>query len=176
MTSGPTWKRTYVRRLQDVTKLDPLSLHIITTDNINKSNGAILNNSYPHNQDKIWHFFVPKGCRMVVYFTLFEVEISDMCQHDNFTVQYEKDQQNIHRYCNTLNKIEIRKRRVQLKFHSNDAIAGRGIKAHVCLTRDNKRTDNELPCNCGSSGNRRKRAPSTGKASCYNNYHFGSHV
>ena len=100
---------------------------------------------------------------MVIYFSLFDIEKSDRCQNDNFTVQIEKNQQDIRRYCESLHKIEIRKTRVQLKFHSNDAIAREGMKAHVCLTSDNKRTDDELPCNCRFNGGRSKRDQSTGR-------------
>lgn len=142
--------------------MSPLNLHIISTDNVNTTTNTI-NGTYPNNQDKIWQFLIPRGCRMVVYFALFNLEISEMCQNDNFTVQYEKDQQNIHRYCNSLRELKIRKRRVQMKFHSNDAITRGGIKAHVCLTSDNKKTDDKLPCNCVPNGGRRKRAPSTGR-------------
>ena len=100
---------------------------------------------------------------MVLFFSLFDIEVSDKCQNDNFTIQIEKNQQNIHRYCNTLHKVEIRKRRVQLKFHANNDIERSGMKAHVCLTRDNKDSDDELPCNCRTNGDRIKRDFPSGK-------------
>jgi len=160
----PTRRRTVNRKLDSISLMAPLSLHIISTDNINKTTSKIKNTTYAHNQDKIWQLYVPKGCRMVVFFSLFDIEVSDKCQNDNFTIQYAKDEP-VHRYCNSLHKVEIRKRRVQMKFHANDIVARSGIKAHACLTTDNKNGDDELPCNCMGNKNRRKRAPiSTGKA------------
>lgn len=136
-----------------------MNLYLITTDNINKSS-----DSYPLNQDKIWQIHVPKGCKLSVYFTDFDLQVSDRCGKDSFSVQTRKYQLDNYRYCNNLNWIEIkRKRRVQMTFHSDGAVAMTGIKATACLSSlhdpaSETEFNQRLPCTCDPSAQRRKKA------------------
>ncbi len=97
---------------------------------------------------------------MIITFSQFDLEVSDRCQKDYFSVQTSKDQYDIYRYCNNLDRVEIRRRRrVQLTFHSDYAVAKSGIKATVCLSNLEEKSDgNQFPCSCGSSTSRRKRS------------------
>ena len=138
-----------------------MNLYLINTDNINKS-GSI-GDTYPLNQDKIWQIHVPKGCKMTLYFTDFDLEVSERCSKDSFSVQTSKYQQDVYRYCHNLHEIEIRrKKRVQLTFHSDRAITREGIRATACLSNLHDPTtgaglNQQLPCTCNPSTQRRKK-------------------
>ena len=133
-------------------------LGLLLTDNFNAS-GHLINDSYPLLQDKHWQISVPKGCRMKIYFRVFDLEASPQCNKDNFTVQTSKKQGDIHKYCHNLEEIEIRRRRrVQLTMHSDEDIARRGIYATVCISNmpEDTLVDQE-PCTCQQKRVRRAR-------------------
>ena len=135
------------------------NLYLITTDNINGSN-----DTYPLNQDKIWQIHIPKGCKMTVYFSEFDLEVSERCQKDSFSVQYSQRQDHINRYCNNLHRIEFKTiNRVQMTFHSDREVQGRGIKATACISNARHpesltQLDQQLPCTCSPSTERRKKS------------------
>lgn len=138
------------------------NLYLITTDNFN---GSIrVNDTYPLNQDKIWQIHIPKGCKMSVHFSTFDLEAAEpSCRKDFFTVQTSKDQQDIRKYCNNLHWIEIKRiNRVQMTFHSDDSVAREGIRAVACLSNlhdpsDERELNEQLPCTCDPSLRRRKK-------------------
>lgn len=144
-----------------ITAFPAMNLYLITTDNINESS-SISNKYYP-NQDKIWQLRIPKGCKMTVYFSQFDLQVSGRCSNDSFSVQTSRDQQDIYRYCNDLHKIEIkRKKRVQMTFHADSAVEQGGIKATVCLSNlQDAVSDNEFnqrfPCTCNLKSSSRRR-------------------
>jgi hypothetical protein len=161
-------KITYERsQTPEVTVMPPSNLYLITTDNLNVSrNGSDTyhpEDDYPLNQDKIWQIHIPKGCKMSVHFSTFDLEVSDKCEKDYFTVQTRKYENNIHKYCNNLNWIELRRiNRVQMKFHSNHAVARGGIKAVACLSNlhdpiDEGELTSRLPCTCDAIERRRRK-------------------
>ena len=128
--------------------------------------------AYPLNQDKIWQIRVPHGCRMVIFFQEFDIEASDGCTKDNFTVQTSKQQHNIRKYCDHVQRIELRfRRRVQLKFHSDDTNAARGIYATICMSNW-PAIEEQLPCSCNTDvvGQRRKSRSSSREYRKYTNH------
>lgn len=143
----------------EITKMSNTNLYLITTDNINGSN-----DTYPLNQDKIWQIHIPKGCKMTVYFSEFDLEVSERCQKDSFSVQYSQRQDHINRYCNNLHRIEFKTiNRVQMTFHSDREVQGRGIKATACISNARHpesltQLDQQLPCTCSPSTERRKKS------------------
>lgn len=141
-----------------VTMPEELSLGLILTDNFNAT-GHPVNETYPLLQDKHWQINVPKGCRMNIIFNIFEVESSFQCKKDFFSVQTSKNQQNIHRYCHSLEEIEIRRRRrVQLTMHSDEDISRRGIHATVCISNfPGEMEADQDPCTCQQSSRRAAR-------------------
>ena len=162
----PVRRRTVTRALvPEITELPNRNFYLITTDNINESSS--ISDTYPLNQDKIWQIYVPQDCKMTVYFSQFDLEVSDRCNKDSFSVQTSKRQREIYRYCKTLHSFESRgKKRIQMTFHSDDSIPKGGIRATVCISnRVNTMSDNDfdsqLPCTCNttsSSPRRRKKA------------------
>ncbi len=125
------------------------------TDNIGIF-GNLTQDSYPSNQDKIWQIKIPKRCRMVIYFQEFDLESSDDCTKDYFTIQTSKSQSNIRKYCSSLHEIELRyRRRVQLWFHSDDTVTKRGIYAALCLSNWPP-MDGQRPCTCNTAASRRR--------------------
>lgn len=144
-----------------------MSLYLITTDNINKSSST--NDKYPLNQDKIWQLRIPKNCKMTVYFSQFDVQSSERCANDSFSVQTSKNQQDIYRYCNSLHRLEIRRiKRVQITFHSDSVVARGGIKGTVCLSNlhdpvTESELDNQLPCTCNVEPGARRRRKNSSK-------------
>lgn len=140
-----------------ITKMPESNLYLITTDNINKSD------TYPLNQDKIWQIHIPKGCKMSVYFYQFDLQVSERCAKDSFTVQISKDRQDIRKYCNNLHWIELKRiKRVQMTFHSDDAITRGGIHAVACIRSQHdpsteRELSEQLPCTCDLSARRRKK-------------------
>lgn len=150
----------------EITMMPAASLYLITTDNS-------ISDSYPQNQDKIWQIHIPKGCKMSVVFSQFDLQVteaSDRCKQDSFTVQTSKFQHDIRKYCNNLHWIELKRiRRVQMMFHSDDAVTRQGIKAMACLSNQNDPTTErelieQLPCTCDPSAQRRKKDSQTCKS------------
>lgn len=140
---------------------ESLSLGIILTDNIGIF-GNLSQETYPPNQDKIWQIKIPKSCRMVIYFQEFDIEPSNNCEKDYFTIQTSKSQPNIRKYCNSLHEVEFRyRRRVQLWFHSDDTVTKRGIYAALCLSNWPP-VEGQRPCSCNiATGSSRRRARSS---------------
>ena len=137
------------RTLSEIVELPTsLSLGLIASDNINTTTRNFIEDTYQHNHDKIWQIKIPRGCRMVMYFQEFDLETTENCQKDYFTIQTSKLQTNIPKYCSSLHKVEIRnRRRVQIWLHSDDTVAKRGIHAAFCF-RNWPANANDLPCNC----------------------------
>ena len=80
------------RTLDEIVELpQELSLGFILTDNINTSR-YYLNESYQLNQDKIWQIKIPRQCRMIIYFQRFDLEQTEGCVKDYFTIQTSKAQ------------------------------------------------------------------------------------
>lgn len=153
----------------DIKVMPPMNLYLITTDNINKSDNTS-SDTYPINQDKIWQLKIPENCKMSVYFSRFDLEVSNACEKDSFSVQISKYRPDkgtkdfFYRYCNNLHKIVIKRRkRIQMTFHSDRAVARGGIKATVCLSNlhdaaTEEELNEQLPCTCDSTKARRKKA------------------
>ena len=145
------------RTLDEIVKLpQELSLGFILTDNINASR-YYLNESYQLNQDKIWQIRIPRQCRMIIYFREFDLEPTEGCGKDYFTIQTSKAQKNIPKYCNSLRRVEIRnRRRVQMWFHSDETVAKRGIHGTFCFSKWPASKD-DTPCNCNLVSSRRRQ-------------------
>ena len=146
------------RTLDEIVELpQELSLGFIVTDNINTS-GHYLNESYQLNQDKIWQIRIPRQCRMIIYFREFDLEITEGCVKDYFTVQTSKAQKNFRKYCTkSLRRVEIRnRRRVQMWFHSDKAVAKKGIYGTFCFSKWPASAD-DTPCNCNLVRSRRRQ-------------------
>lgn len=154
----------------EIVKMPSSYLYLITTDNFNGS--STISETYDKNQDKIWQLHIPDGCKMNVYFQQFDLEVSDRCTKDSFSVQTKKDQMEIYRYCNNLHAIEIRRiNRVQMTFHANPHIERGGIKATACITNlhdavSEDELNQALPCTCTpdpKNKRRKKKAVSLSK-------------
>ena len=145
------------RTLDEIVELpQELSLGFILTDNINASR-YYLNESYQLNQDKIWQIRIPRQCRMIIYFREFDLEQTEGCVKDYFTIQTSKAQKNIPKYCNSLHRVEIRnRRRVQVWFHSDETVAKRGIYGTFCFSKW-PASEDDTPCNCNLVSSRRRR-------------------
>lgn len=147
----------------DIKVMPPMNLYLITTDNIDN-----ISDTYPVNQDKIWQLKIPANCKMSVYFSQFDLEVSNACEKDSFSVQISKHRLNkgtndfFYRYCNNLHKIVIKRRkRIQMTFHSDRAVTRGGIKATVCLSNlhdpaSEEELNQQLPCTCDSKERRKK--------------------
>ena len=147
------------RTLDEIVELpQELSLGFIATDNINTS-GHYLNESYQLNQDKIWQIRIPRKCRMIIYFREFDLETTEGCVKDYFTIQTSKAQKNFRKYCTkSLRRVEIRnRRRVQMWFHSDIAVAQKGIYGTFCFSKWPASAD-DTPCNCNLVRSRRQRS------------------
>ncbi len=138
-----------------------LSLGIIMSDNIGIY-GNLSQETYPPSRDKIWQIRIPHRCRMIIYFQEFDLEPSNGCTKDYFTIQTSKNQPNVRKYCNSLYKVEFRyRRRVQLWFHSDDTVMKRGIYAALCVSNwPPLNEDEEQPCTCNTSRRSRRRGRS----------------
>lgn len=185
-TTNPRRVTTIVRSsTPEITVMPAMNLYLISTDNINESSS--ISDSYPLNQDKIWQIHIPKGCKMSMHFSTFDLQVteaSDRCKQDYFTVQTSKTQQDIPKYCNNLHWIELKRiRRVQMTFHSDNAVARDGIQAVACLSNlhdpsNERELKEQLPCTCDRSVQRRKKDSQSCKSpsaqecyySCDNNY------
>ena len=170
--TNPVRQTRIVRSAAEINKMpENTNLYLITTDNFNGSTS--ISDRYPLNQDKIWQIHIPKGCKMSVYFSTFDLQVtepSDRCKQDFFTVQTTKYQQDIRKYCNNLDFIEIKRiNRVQMTFHSDEAVAREGIKAVACISSlhdpsDERELNEQLPCTCDPSLRRRKKNSQSCKA------------
>ena len=138
-------------------------LEIIKTDNLD-ADGNLTAETYAPNQDKLWQIKIPRNCRMVIYFSEFDIKSSPNCMLDNLTVQTNKNQTDIRKYCDTLHRIVINyRRRVQLWFHSSlfdpqldDPLPAKsGIFAMTCFA---SRSSNSRPCSCNSDHNPKRRS------------------
>lgn len=168
------WNRTTPAEVQVISH--ELSLGLIKTDNIDVW-GKVTSSAYPTNRDKIWQLSVPQpGCSMLIYFHEFDIERSQNCKQDYFSVQIRKRQSNIPRYCNTLSRIELgRTRRVQLWIHSGNSTSRRGLYAMYCFSHW-PLGPADLPCSCnGRTHHKAQRSINTTAssgtwsiASCYN--------
>ena len=104
---------------------------------------------------------------MLVYLQEFDLEFSESCHKDYFSVQTSKNDLEIHKYCSSaLRRIEVRnRRRVQLWFHSDNTVARRGILATFCF-RSWPETEEEKtkPCSCSGDSRPSQRSvdPSRG--------------
>ena len=132
-----------------------LTLGIIATDNIDIY-GNFTHNQYRARHDKVWQIWVPRGCRMVLYFGEFDIESSPDCQNDYFSVQIKKNVAAT-RYCGGLTsvpeKIEVgHRRRVQMVFHADKSnfTRGRGLHATFCFQKL-KGFDPDYPCSCNAN-------------------------
>lgn len=138
---------------------------IIATDNLNMSMGELVG-TYRGSQDKLWQIRIPQDCQLWMVFQEFDLEVSDRCTKDYFSVQMSKNQPDIRRYCGSLESITIqRRRRVQLWFHADDSVERRGIFARYCFRSLPLNTSSQArlmcDCNLGGShtrGRRRRRA------------------
>lgn len=124
------------------------------------------------NLDIIWQLKIPQQCKMTLTFSQFDLEDSEDCRIDNFTVQISKHDREIHKYCRNLHRITIRSRRrvqlrVQMGFKTGSMVeaatpgsARAGIRAHVCISNKHDRPDD---CNCNRNQGRRRRSLQSGK-------------
>jgi len=146
------------RTLTEIVKMpSSLTLGFIASDNINATTRNFIEDAYQHNHDKIWQIKIPRGCQMIIQFHEFDLETTETCQKDYFMIQTRKDEKNIPKYCSSLTRVEIRKRRrVQIWLHSDDTVAKRGVHAVFCF-RHWPVLDTDLPCNCNLASSRRRR-------------------
>ena len=150
------------RTLVSITKIGPEGL--IATDNYNSSSGE-LEGSYRGNQDKIWQIRIPHKCQLWILFDDFDLQPTDSCDKDYFSVQTSKNQNDIRKYCRSLESITIQyRRRVQLWFHADELVEGRGILARFCFR---SLVSNSSQCDCNQEDaqprNRRRRSEMRGK-------------
>ena len=121
-----------------------------------KGGPTLISDLYPANQTKIWQVKIPKKCKMFVSFLHFNIESSDKCEHDYFSVQTSKDPNEVVVFCNSLQNIDIRyRRRVQFTLHSDHASNNGQLAASVCLSKmDSEKTK----CDCFESTRRKRSA------------------
>lgn len=141
--------RTVINRtLSSITELN--SDGYIVTDNYEPGNRNSLRSSYSNNQDIIWQIRIPQNCTMNIVFNEFNIQATENCDRDYFTVQISKKQKDIRKYCKSLHSISIqRRRRVQLWFHADDAVGGAGMYAQFCFSAIRHRSpENSFRCDC----------------------------
>ena len=144
-----------------------LSIQLIASENIASGIYGNATENYEPLQDKVWQVWVPRGCRMVMFFDEFDLESSPNCTKDYFSIQSSKKQQDIIKYCGSVaeisNKtISIRnRRRVQMIFHSDENHTRRGVRAAFCF-QDLKTYNPDVPCGCNAdiSGVRKRKVRS----------------
>ncbi len=148
-----------------------LKIQLIATENIASGIYNETTENYEALHDKVWQVWIPRGCRMVMFFTEFELESSPNCSKDFFSIQTSKKQQDIVKYCGSVGEIanktiSIRnRRRVQMQFHSDENHTRRGVKAAYCF-QDLKTYDPDVPCGCNadtSAVRRRQTRKAKGK-------------
>lgn len=112
--------------------------------------------SYEPWQDKVWQIWVPKGCRMVVAFSEFDLDSTPNCTKDFFTIQTKKNRA-VQKYCGGISSVPsnltITQRRAQFGFHADGSDSRMGVFASFCLQRNNNLRS---MCDC-STGTSRKR-------------------
>lgn len=145
-----------------------LTLGIIATENIDIF-GNQSRDSYSELEDKIWQIWVPHNCRLVLFFSEFDLESSANCSKDYFSIQSTKKQKKIPKYCGGISsvprEIQIRRRRVQFHFHSDATSVRRGIHGAFCFQKVKDVSPDDIPCSCstasvGSSNIVKRRAKS----------------
>jgi len=131
-----------------ITKLN--SDGYIVTDNYEPGNREPLRSSYNSNQDIIRQIRIPQNCTMNIVFDEFDIESTENCDKDYFTVQISKSQRDIRKYCKTLYNITIqRRRRVQLWFHADETVKRTGIYAQFCFSAIRHGSQgNSFRCDC----------------------------
>ena len=146
---GATLIRTVVNRtIVSTNALAMDGVGFIFTDNIQPENHTYVDDTYSGNQDKIWQIKIPRQCRMEIIFSEFDIEPTENCDKDYFAVQITKKQNDIRKYCKSLQSIMIqRRRRVQLWFHADEEVQRRGIIAQFCFSTI-LRSENSFPCDC----------------------------
>lgn len=131
-----------------------LTLGIIATENIDIFGNQSME-TYNELEDKIWQIWVPRKCRMVMFFSEFDLESSPNCTKDYFTIQRTKRQAKIPKYCGGLSsvpkKVQLTKRRAQLHFHSDSTNVRRGLRATFCFQKNTDVQPDDLLCNCNAN-------------------------
>lgn len=152
-----------------------LTLGIIATDNVDIY-GNFTQEQYPAGRDKVWQIWVPRGCRMVMYFGEFDMESSSDCENDYFSVQTKKNNPTT-RYCGGLSsvpeKIEVpNRRRVQMVFHADKSnfTLGRGVHATFCFQKL-KEFDPDYPCSCNANISSLKKRDVKAQAGGHGRHH-----
>ena len=155
---------TFVKKLPHTRNDTPIiqkfnsSLSVIATDNYQDVLGHLPNNEsvtpYEPLQDKIWQIWVPRGCRMLLYFDDFDLESTPNCTKDFFSIQ-DKRNGTVTKYCGGISnlpnvtnssQIQIKRRRVQLTFHSDSSVTKKGLRATFCF--QNRKSVTFPPCSC----------------------------
>lgn len=141
-----------------------LTLGLIVTENIDIF-GNDSKDTYSELEDKIWQIWVPRGCRLVLFFSEFDLESSPNCTKDYFTIQQTKNQKNIPKYCGGLSSlpeegITVNKIRTQLHFHSDETNTRKGVHATFCFQKSKNVSPDDIPCSCNTdtSGIKKRRA------------------
>lgn len=153
--------RTIVNRtLVSIEELGPEGL--ITTDNFNESLSS-LEGFHAPNQDKIWQIRIPQNCQLWIVFEEFEVESTEDCEKDYFSVQTSKNQADIRKYCKSLESITVqRRKRVQLWFHADESIERRGLLARYCFRAITQNSTQQRSCNCNQEDSYTQRQRRSG--------------
>ena len=144
-----------IKIVKDSPELDH---HYLLSDNMRLATGGPtpISDLYPANQTKIWQIKIPKRCKMYVSFLHFNIESTENCKHDYFSVQTSKDPNEVVVFCDSLQDIEIRyRRRVQFTLHSDHAVNNGQLAASVCLSKiESEKTE----CDCFESTRRKRSA------------------
>jgi hypothetical protein len=140
-----------------------LTLGIIATENIDIF-GNDSKENYNELEDKVWQIWVPRGCRLVLFFSEFDLESSPNCSKDYLTVQSTKRQKDIPKYCGGISsvpkEITIHRRRAQFHFHSDNTNTRKGVHATYCFQKSTDVRPDDIPCSCNTdiSGITRRHA------------------
>lgn len=158
----PTYKRDTNPEIRELPR--ELTLGLIVSENIDIF-GNTSTDSYDELQDKVWQIWVPRGCRLVIFFSEFDLESSPNCSKDYLSIQTHKNQTPIPKYCGGISSLprEIRvdrARRTQLHFHSDESNTRRGIHATFCFqkSKDIRKDDISCTCNTDTSGIKKRHA------------------
>lgn len=121
---------------------------LLTTDNFNYSTGE-LEGTYGDNLEKIWQIKIPYNCQLWMLFEDFDLEATQECDKDYFSVQTSKNQGDIRKYCKSLESITIqRRKRAQFWFHADESVQRRGILARYCFRTIVKNSSQQRGCDC----------------------------
>lgn len=130
-----------------------LTLGIIATENVDIF-GNQSRDAYSELEDKVWQIWVPRSCRLVMFFSEFDLESSPNCSKDYFTIQSTKRQAKIPKYCGGISSapkdVQITKRRAQFHFHSDSDEVRSGIRATYCFQKNRDVDPNDVLCNCNA--------------------------